>query len=80
MKWMTNLYYPNPNPFFRSTEVKKVLWDSVWNILLVAFVEISNKFLNKISYTFAYALGAVCYAAELRRLVMISDDSIPLLR
>ena len=35
-----------------------------------------NKFLNRISYTFAYALGAVCYAAELRRLVMISDVSM----
>jgi hypothetical protein len=34
-----------------------------------------NKFLNRISYTFAYALGAVCYAAELRRLITISDVS-----
>jgi hypothetical protein len=35
-----------------------------------------NKFLNIISCTFAYALGAVWYAAELRRLVMISDVSM----
>jgi hypothetical protein len=32
--------------------------------------------LYRISYTFAYALGAVCYAAELRRLVLISDVSM----
>ena len=35
-----------------------------------------NKFLSQISFVFAYGLGAVCYAAELRRLIMISDDSM----
>jgi len=32
--------------------------------------------LSQISFVFAYGLGAVCYAAELRRLVMICDDSM----
>ena len=35
-----------------------------------------NNFFNRISYTFAYALSAICYAAELRRLVLISDVSM----
>jgi len=32
--------------------------------------------LNYVSFVFAYGLGAVRYAAELRRLIMISDDSM----
>ena len=35
-----------------------------------------NKFWSQISFAFAYGLGSVCYAAELRRLIMISDDSM----
>ena len=37
---------------------------------------IVNKCLSRVSYTFAYVLGAVCYASDLRRLVMIKDDSM----
>ena len=35
-----------------------------------------HNFLTQISFVFAYGLGAVCYAAELRRLIKISDDSM----
>ena len=31
---------------------------------------------SQISFVFAYGLGAVCYASELRRLIMICDDSM----
>jgi hypothetical protein len=35
-----------------------------------------NNFLSQISFVFAYGLDSVCYTAELRRLIMISDDSM----
>jgi hypothetical protein len=37
---------------------------------------IHGKYFFQSDYAFAYGLGAVCNAAELRRLIMISDDSM----
>jgi hypothetical protein len=46
--------------------------DRYWILLLYIFTVPFNFYIKN----FANALGAVCYVAELRRLVMISDVSM----
>ena len=60
----------------------RVIFKNYFDIRLIKWLEkltdrsTVNKFLSQINFFFAYGLGSFCYAAELRRLIIISDDSM----